>query len=176
MVCATPTEDVGAETETVVRTDVPLVTTALPVLLSTVATMFAEPVETAVTKPALDTVTAVGFELLQVTARPVSTAPALSRAVAVACVVCPTGTVDDPSATLTLLTTEAADWPATLVVATPVVPSTAATIDAVPAATAVTTPVDETVATVVRLLDHTTGRPDKTFPAESFGIAVACVV
>jgi hypothetical protein len=39
-----------------------------------------------------------------------------------------------------------------------------------------TTPSGETVATVGRVLDQTIGRPVRTFPAESCGVALACVV
>jgi hypothetical protein len=47
---------------------------------------------------------------------------------------------------------------------------------AVPAATAVTKPADETVAAAVLELDHEIVRPDKVFPFASLSTAAACVV
>ena len=62
---------------------------------------------------------------------------------------------------------------ATVAVAAPVRPSLVATIDAEPAETAVTTPVELTVATSGFALDHVTDRPVSTLPAASRSVAVA---
>ncbi len=55
-------------------------------------------------------------------------------------------------------------------------PSTVARIAAEPSATAVTSPVPDTVAMAVFALLHATTRPVNTFPAASRATAVACVV
>jgi len=60
--------------------------------------------------------------------------------------------------------------------ASPVCPSAAAAIVADPADTAVTTPLDKTVARVESVDDHVTLRPTRTLPAASRSVAVACVV
>jgi len=61
-------------------------------------------------------------------------------------------------------------------VAVPLLPSQAAVMIAVPAATAVTSPVPFTVATPALLLVHVTVRPVRTFPLASLGVAVSCAV
>ena len=53
----------------------------------------------------------------------------------------------------------------------PVFPSLVAVITAVPAAAAVTIPVDETLAIVASLEDHVTTRPVKTMPLMSLVVA-----
>jgi len=65
---------------------------------------------------------------------------------------------------------------ATVTVAALVLPSLVATIDAEPAATAVTNPEADTVATSGLALDQMIVRPVRTFPAASTSVAVACVV
>ena len=52
----------------------------------------------------------------------------------------------------------------------------AAVIVAVPSATAVTSPADETVATVVSDVDHVTVAPEIAVPPASFTVAVSVVV
>src|SRR6266436_5581584 len=64
----------------------------------------------------------------------------------------------------------------TLSVALPAFPSLVAVIVAVPAATPLTSPLLLTVAILVLLLAHVTGRPVSAVPAESFGLAVSCAV
>ena len=58
----------------------------------------------------------------------------------------------------------------------PVFVSLVATMDADPGATAVTNPLDDTVAMAVLLLDHVTTRPVRMKPLASRVTAVACVV
>src|SRR5207247_9762829 len=58
----------------------------------------------------------------------------------------------------------------------PLLPSLVAVIVADPAATPVTSPLAETVATAGALLDQVTIRPVSTLPAESFVVAVSCTV
>src|SRR5262245_24948205 len=57
--------------------------------------------------------------------------------------------------------------------ALPVLPSTVAVIVAAPAATAVTLPNDETVATAVALLAQVTTRPDRAAPLALRGVATS---
>jgi len=64
----------------------------------------------------------------------------------------------------------------TVSAAVPLFPSLVAVIVAVPAATAVTTPDDDTVAAAVLLDVHDTGRPVTTLPAASLVVAVSAVV
>jgi hypothetical protein len=71
--------------------------------------------------------------------------------------------------------TEATGW-VTVTVAVPLFPSLVAVMVAVPAATPVTNPLPFTVAIVALLLAHVIVRPVSVFPAESFGVAVSCVV
>jgi hypothetical protein len=61
----------------------------------------------------------------------------------------------------------------TVIARLPKVLPLAAMIDTVPAATPVTLPVDETVATAELLLDQDTGRSLSTLPAESITVAAA---
>jgi hypothetical protein len=102
------------------------------------------PAETAVTSPvvALTVATAVLLEL-QATARPVSVLPFASSVVAVACDVPITVMEVGERATVT----EATGTGVTVAVALPVLPSLVAMMLALPTATAVTTPVTDTVAT-----------------------------
>jgi len=64
----------------------------------------------------------------------------------------------------------------TVTVALPVLPSLVATIGVLPAATAVTSPLELTVATVVAPLLHATERPVSTLPEASVAVEVAWVV
>jgi hypothetical protein len=64
----------------------------------------------------------------------------------------------------------------TVTVAALVFPSLTATIDADPAATAVTNPEGDAVAISGFALDHVIVRPVSTLPAASTSVAVACVV
>jgi len=64
----------------------------------------------------------------------------------------------------------------TFIVAEPVFPSTVAVIVAVPIATAVTTPVCDTVAMPVLSEFHERGRPVRTFPLTSFNVATSVTV
>src|SRR5437870_1781688 len=83
----------------------------LPVLVSLVALMVAEPGTTPVTRPLLRTVATAGALPDQVTRRPVGGLPALSLGGAVGCTVAPTGTlaaagltVTDAAGTLVIVT------------------------------------------------------------------------
>jgi hypothetical protein len=118
------------------------VTGAVPVFPSLVATIFAVPVLTAVTSPAGEIVAMPVLSELHVIVRPDSTLPFASTSDAVACVV--------STALIELLASEtviaATGANPIVIVAVPLLPSLVAVICAVPVATAVTSPVADTVA------------------------------
>ena len=143
---------------------------ATPVIPSTVAVSVAVPAATAVTSPVADTLATADALLLHVTARPVSVFPAASRALAASCCVPPTTRLAVAGLTLTAATGTGV----TVMDALPVIPSTVAVSVAVPAATAVTSPVAETLTTAGALLLHATARPVSTFPLASWALAVSC--
>ena len=148
------------------------VTAALPVTPSLVAVIVTAPAATPVTSPVDETVAVAGALDTQVIARPDSTAPAASFGLAASCTLAPTST----SAVAGLITTEATGTFATVTVAEALFPSLVAVIVAVPAATAVATPFDETAATDGFELDHVIARPVSTVPAASCAVAVSCTV
>src|SRR5438876_10018872 len=148
------------------------VTVAVPVFPSLVAVSVAEPAATPVTKPLAETLATAGALLAQVTTRPVSTLPPESLVVAVSCTVCPTATLGAAG----LTATEATGTMVTVTVAVPFFPSLVAVSVAVPAATPVTRPLADTVATAGALLAQVTTRPISAEPFASFGVAVSCTV
>jgi hypothetical protein len=145
---------------------------ACPLMLSLVALMFALPAPTAVTSPELETVATAVFELAHVTVRPVNTFPLASLSTTLPCTVCPATRLPEPNDTLT----EATGGTVTVTPACPVTPSLVATIFALPAPIAVTTPEPLTLATPVLELAHVTVRPVRTLPLASFSTGVASVV
>lgn len=160
-------ETVGAGAVTVRLAD--------PLLPSLVAVIVAVPALTAVTTPLPVTVATFVFDDDQVTVRPASVAPPASLVTADACVAAPTATVDDASDTLTDAT-GAGGGTVTVMGAVPLTPSLVAVIVALPAATPVTVPVDETVATFVFELAHVTTRPVSVAPDALRVTAVPAVV
>jgi hypothetical protein len=112
------------------------------------------------------------FELAHVIVRPVSTLPVPSRRVAVACVPCPIIKIGDARVTVIVATGAGggAGVAVTLTVAEPEIPSLSTVIVVEPAATAETMPDGDTVATAVFELDQLTVRPERMFPAASFGV------
>jgi len=151
-----------------------IVSVAVPVTEPFVAEMIADPVAAValtVMAPVAEMVTSE-FELDHVTGRPRLTPPALS-VVAVACAVPPAATVVGASATV-IDATGSADI---VSVAVPVIEPLVAVIMADPFAAVpltVMAPVAETVTSEFEL-DHVTGRPRLTPPAERV-VAVACAV
>jgi hypothetical protein len=140
------------------------VSVALPLFPSLFAVMWAMPVASAVTTPAVDTVATDVLSEFQVIVRPVSTPPPASSVVADACAVSTAVIVFGSRATVTVATATGT----TVIVAVPLFPSLVAVIVAVPDATAVTTPVvTSTVATSGVVEDQTIVRPVKTFPFPS---------
>jgi len=148
---------------------------AVAVCPSLAAVMDTVPAATALTSPELETVAMLLFAEFQPTTRPVSTLPFASRVVADSCTVPPICRVElagdtDTDATgigAGALTPKGAEL---------VLPSLVALIVVVPAPTAVMSPVDCTVATVVLELAHVTTRPESRFPLESCSVAVACAI
>jgi hypothetical protein len=151
------------------------VTVALPIWPSLVAVIDTFPAATAVTRPDAKTVaTAVLLEFQPIT-RPVSTLLLASRVTAESCTVPPTRRLavagdTDTDATgigagaLTARAEEA------------LFPSLEAAIIAVPAASAIRSPVVATVATLVLELCQVMVRPTIAVPVESLSVAVACAV
>jgi hypothetical protein len=121
------------------------VTRAVPVFVSLVAVIVAAPAPTPVTRPLAETVAKPVFDELHVTNRPVSVAPPASRVVAISCTVPPTVTLFVAGVTVTVAT-GAATTAVTTAEAVPVFVSLVAVIVAVPAPTAVTRPLADTVA------------------------------
>src|SRR2546425_252861 len=126
---------------------------------------------TAVTSPLVETVATAEALVVQVTVRPPSGLPLASSGVAVSCTVVPTCTLAGAGLTVTEAT-----GTGTVIAELPVFPSLVAVIVTEPAATAVTRPLLDTVATAVLPLTHVTARPVSGFPFASSGVAVSCGV
>jgi hypothetical protein len=113
----------------------------------------------------------LGFNELHATYRPLKAFPVASSATAVAWVVAPTASELDASVVIT----EATGTGTTVRDASPVSVPEAARMITVPGATAVTTPVDETVAIVGSSDVHATETPVIGLPIPSSGTADASV-
>src|SRR5512142_48541 len=150
------------------------VTDDVPVLVSAFALIVTVPTVTPVTRPVDETVATAGLADVQVTGRSVTMRPFASLTVAVSCTVRPTATLVGAGVTVTLPTGTGL----TVIVDVPLLPSLVAVIVALfpPLPAPVTTPVDETVATVASLVLHAIVRPVRTFPFASFVTAVSCTV
>ena len=131
-----------------------------------------DPVATAVTSPADETVATAVFVDDQVTVGPDITVPPASLTVAARVTVSPT---DVNVFSLGDSSTVDAAW-ATVTEAVVLAEPEVAVIVAVPSATEVTSPADETVATAVFVDDHVTVAPDITDPGASFTVAVSVAV
>jgi hypothetical protein len=141
-------------------------------LPSLVAVIVAVPGATPVTTPAPDTVAAAVLLEVHATVRSVTTVPFTSLTVATRVVVFPAMMLAVVGATATLAT----GMLVTVTAELPLLPSLVAVTVAVPEATPVTTPLDETVATPVLLDDHTTVRSSTVTPFASFTVTVKAVV
>src|SRR3989442_4986689 len=144
----------------------------LPLCPSLVAVIVAVPSRSPLTRPPADTVATAALLVAHITTRPVRGLPFASFGVAVSCTVCPAATLAGAGVTVT----EATGATVTVTVAVPLFPSLVAVSVAVPGATALTSPVADTVATPAALVVHVTARPVNTLPAESLGVAVSCTV
>jgi hypothetical protein len=146
----------------------------VPVFPSLVAVIVALPAPADATNPFASTVATARLLDVQVTRRPVSTLLFASFSVAV------NGCADVMPRTIFALggltVTVATGANVTVSKALPVLPSLAATMFAVPTFTAVTTPLDPTLATPLLSELHTIARPVRARPLPSSGVAVAWVV
>jgi hypothetical protein len=141
-------------------------TVALPVLPSLEAVICVVPELTAVTCPFEPTEAMPTFALDQATTRPVRTLLFASRVVGDSWTVPPIWRVEVAGDTDTDATAIAAGA-LTVRAADAVLPSLDAEIDAVPGATAETSPAADTTATLVLLLPQVTVRPESGFPLRS---------
>jgi len=130
---------------------------------------------TPVTTPACETVALFGSLVDHVIVRPVRTFPPASLSVAVNVVVEPLG-IEVLAGEIVTVATGTTVAAVTVIADVPVLPSLVAVIVAPPAATPVTTPLDETVATLAVLVVHVMVRPVRMLPAASLRVAVSpCV-
>jgi hypothetical protein len=136
------------------------VTVALALLVSLVAVIVAVPIATPVTTPLDETVAAAVLLEVHVTSRSVTTVPFMSFTTTVRPIVVVAGTLAVVGETVTLPT----GINVTVTEAVPDLPSLVAVIVAVPPPTAVTVPVDDTVATALLLVVQTMVRPVRTAP------------
>jgi hypothetical protein len=173
-VVVVPITIVGAEgdTMTVLTGACVTATVAVPLFVSLVAVIVAVPIATPVTTPAAETVATALLLELHVTTRSVTTVPFTSFTIALSGLLVVAGTVAVAGEIATLPTGICV----TVIDAVPDFPSLVAVIVAVPAPTAVTVPVDDTVATAPLLDVHTTVRPVSTTPFWSFSTTVRGVV
>src|SRR5688572_11275227 len=148
------------------------VTWAVPDREPLVAVIAALPAETPLTNPVDETVAMVLSDDENVTVLFGTTRPRSSSTCAVTWAVAPCWTRTCAGVTTTAL--GGRGFTVTDVV--PVFPSTVAVMVALPGECAVTTPVDVTVATLGRFVDHITTRPVSGLPATSSGCACSCAV
>jgi hypothetical protein len=148
------------------------VTADVPLLPSLVAVIVAEPGATPVTRPVDDTVAIDPLDVDHVTVRPVTTFPFASRRVAWSCTVFPTSTVAEEGDRVTVAT----GGGVTVTDDVPLFPSLVAVMVADPAATAVTKPLEDTVAMDALDVDQVILRPVRTLPPPSRRVAWSCAV
>src|SRR6266576_148212 len=141
---------------------------AVPVFVSLVAVIVAEPAAMPVTRPLPLTTAAAVLLLDHVTTRPDRVLPFASLGVALSCTVFPAATLAEAGETAT----EATATSVTVIVAVPLCPSLVAVIVADPGARAVTLPLTSATATEVLLLDQAIARPNSALPLASFGVAL----
>src|SRR3989441_822454 len=134
--------------------------------------MVTVPVATPVTRPPADTAATPRALDAQVIDRPDSGVPFASSGVAASWTHCPTATAAEAGLTLT----DATGTGFTVTPALPVFPSLVAVIVTALAATPVTSPVEDTVATAGALDAQVTDRPESTLPAASRSVAASCTV
>lgn len=131
------------------------------------AVMRATPCVAPVTSPVFETVAIVGWSLDHVNWRPPSTLPLPSLAVAVSCTVPPAGMVTGDGATRML----AIGTGETVITDVPCFPSAVAVIVTFPGASPTTSPLEETVATVLSPELQVMARPVSAAPEPSRGVA-----
>src|ERR1041385_3512887 len=148
---------------------------ARPVSPDVVALMVAEPALMPVTSPLAETVATPLLLLDQVKVCPEMGFPLASLATAASCTVLPTFTLPVAGTTETDATV-AVDGAVTVTAAVPVIPPLVAEVVAEPGATAVTSPLADTVATEVLLLLQVKLCPLRTLPLASLATAASCAV
>ena len=174
-VCPTPSDAALSVTDTVATGGGDTTKTIDPAFPSLDAVTVTVPDASARRRPVGETVAIAVFDEVQPTVRPLSTLPDASVSVTTTWTVAPIASVEELAESDTVAT-GAGVGALTVNVPAPVCPSLVATIDADPALTAVTAPVDETVATSGLALDHVTTRSVKTVPEPSRNVAEACAV
>lgn len=162
---------VGTVTTDATRTS-ETVMVAVALFPSLVAVMIALPADTAATVPLASTVATPGVFDIQVMKRPLSAIPFASFRTAVMVVADPTTRLAVVGVSVTVATGASE----TATVALALIPSLVAVIVALPAPTAVTTPLADTVAIDGALDVHVTTRPDNTVPVASEVTAEIVVV
>jgi len=130
------------------------------------------PTDIAVTSPFANTVATAVFDEDHVTVAPDIVLPPASFTVAVSCCVPP---IDEKLKLVCDSVIDAEVW-VTETDAVPLTEPDVAVIVAVPSATEVTSPADETVATEVLDEDHVTVAPDMVLPPASFTVATSVAV
>ena len=144
----------------------------VPAFPPDVAVIVAVPAVAAVTSPPEETVATLELLVAQVTVRPVRVLPLESLSIELSWLV-------EPVARLTVAgetVTDATGTNATVIVDVPVVPPDVAVIVAVPGAAAVTSPPEETVATLELFVAQVTVRPVSTFPLASLSVTASWLV
>ena len=149
---------VGGVTVTVATGTTRTATVADPCFPSTVAMITAFPAARPVTMPDDETVASAGVPLDQKMVRPVRGCPETFLGVAISWTVLPATMLDDAGVTSTATTGSGA----IVTTAVPNAPSLVAVIVAEPAATPVTRPEDDTVATALLLVENETVCPVST--------------
>ena len=144
-------------------------TVAVPLADPDVAVTVAVPSVTAVTNPAVETVATEALDVAQVTVGFEITVPPASVTVATTVAVSPA------DVKLTLVGARVTDWATwlTVTVAVALADPDVAVMVAVPSATAVTNPADETVATDELDVTQVTVAPEMMFPAASLTVATS---
>jgi hypothetical protein len=151
------------------------VTDDVPDFPSTSAVIVAAPALTAVTNPPVDTVATDAADVDQLGVRSSSMVPFASLATAVSVVVPPTAIATEAGVTDTDATgTGGAAF--TVILAVPLFASHVAVMTALPTATAVTSPLVETLATAGFELVQPTVFPEIVFPEAERGVAVSGAV
>ena len=147
------------------------VTATLPDAAPALAVIVAVPLPAAVTRPAASTVATASSLDSHENSAPATAWPFASNASAASWTVAPTAVRSAAGETAT----EFADW-ATVTATVPDADPAVAVTDAVPLPTAVTSPVELTVATAVSALDQVTVAPAITCPFWSRTSAESCIV
>jgi hypothetical protein len=158
----------------IVTTAATTVTVVVALFPSDVAVIVAVPPPMALISPVDDTLAMFELDDDHVMVRPNSALPLASSGVAVRCAVEPTGIEAVDDAIVTEFTAVVAV--VTVIVATAEAPSLDAMIVVVPAATAVTRPLDDTVTTPVFDDVHAAGRANSVVPSAASVVAVNCAV